>query len=67
MYDFLGDVGGFQGAFTSIFSVIAGFFSGRFFESGIASFYVRKKAKSEINETEDSNQTVSFILEKLNR
>tara|TARA_B110000285_G_scaffold122375_1_gene138360 strand:+ start:82 stop:264 length:183 start_codon:yes stop_codon:yes gene_type:complete len=32
-YDFLGDVGGFQGAFTSIFAIIGGFFSSRFFKA----------------------------------
>jgi hypothetical protein len=37
MYDYLGDIGGFQGAFDMIFSVVGCFFSGKFFASSIAS------------------------------
>ena len=37
VYDYLGDVGGFQAAFQTIFATFGGFFSARFFQSSVAS------------------------------
>ena len=46
VYDYLGDVGGFQAAFTSVFATVGAFFSTRFYASSIANnLYKKKKSK----------------------
>lgn len=48
--DFLGDIGGFEGAIEMIFVVIGGYFSAKFMLLSIAStLFVRKKNKHELD------------------
>ena len=65
VYDYLGDIGGFQSAFSLLFSVIAGFFSSRYFASDVASsLYVQKKSKDELKSLSKSKKQKKKI-EKL--
>ena len=55
--DFLGDIGGFEGAIEMIFVVIGGYFSAKFLLLSIAStLFVRKKNKREFKEGESEKE-----------